>query len=129
MSKIILFCGLFAVVAVVYAQLEDFDNVDVDEILASQRLVDNYISCFKTGQKCSPEGQKARELLPEVLKTNCAKCTEAQNVKIKKILDWITVNRPDEFLELENQYDPEHKYREEFKDQLEKRNIVLPPLK
>lgn len=55
-------------VAVVWARPQEtytdqFDNVDVDEILQSERLLGNYINCLKTGKKCTPDGQKLRGML------------------------------------------------------------------
>ncbi|KAF5299913.1 hypothetical protein FQR65_LT09308 [Abscondita terminalis] len=108
---------------------DEFDNIDIDEILGNKRLVDNYLHCARTGQKCTPDGQKARELIPDALKTKCVKCTDVQKEKVQKILEWAIQNRPDDFLDLENQFDPEHVYRAQYADELNARNIVLPPLK
>ena len=107
---------------------DEFDHIDIDEILASERLVDNYIHCAKTGQKCTPEGQKLREKIPDALKNKCSRCSEEQKGKIYKILEWAIQNRPNDFLEIENIHDPDHYYREFYKAELEARNIVLPPV-
>ncbi|KAK4885684.1 hypothetical protein RN001_001955 [Aquatica leii] len=132
MKAVIVFT-LLVVVAVVYGQsdtyTDEFDKIDIDEILASRRLVENYLHCAKTGQKCTPDGQKARELIPDALKTRCSKCTLAQKVKVQKVLEWAIQNKPEDFLELETQFDPEHQYRKEYADELKQKNIVLPPLK
>ncbi|KAK4885683.1 hypothetical protein RN001_001954 [Aquatica leii] len=108
---------------------DESDNIDIDEILANNRLVDSYINCVKTGQKCTPIGQRARELLPDALKTKCSTCTNIQKERMQKALEWVIQNKPNNFLELENQFDPEHQYRKQNSDELKKRNIVLPPLK
>lgn len=39
---------------------DQFDSIDIDEILQSQRLLDNYFHCLKTGQKCTTEGLKLK---------------------------------------------------------------------
>ncbi|KAF5299914.1 hypothetical protein FQR65_LT09309 [Abscondita terminalis] len=108
---------------------DEFDNVDVDELLSNPRLIDNYIHCIKTGQKCTPDGQRARELLPDALQTKCAKCTDKQKSNAHKILEWAIQNRPEVFLEIEEQYDPTHQYRNDYEEELKAHNINLPPLK
>ncbi|KAF5299916.1 hypothetical protein FQR65_LT09311 [Abscondita terminalis] len=132
--KFLFVAVLFVVIAAAWCKpaelyTDEFDNIDEDAILASERLVNNYIACAKTGKKCTPDGKKFRELIPDALKTKCSKCTPVQKTKSKKILNWITTNRPDDFLEIEDIFDPEHKYRNEYADELKKDNIVLPPLK
>jgi hypothetical protein len=37
-----------------------YDNINVDEILASDRLVDNYIKCLLDKGKCTPEGTELK---------------------------------------------------------------------
>lgn len=37
-----------------------YDNINLDEILSSKRLVKAYISCLLTGKGCSPEGNELR---------------------------------------------------------------------
>ncbi|KAB0804919.1 hypothetical protein PPYR_01889 [Photinus pyralis] len=108
---------------------DEFDNIDIDEILSSKRLVDNYIHCFKTGQKCTPDGQKFRDVLPKAMKSKCEDCSPAQREKVFKVVEWAAQNRPDDFLELENIYDSQHEYRREFEAELKQRNIALPPLR
>ncbi|KAB0804920.1 hypothetical protein PPYR_01890 [Photinus pyralis] len=131
MNKVIL-VSMLVLVASVWgrpADDEDFDKLDVDEILASERLVNNYIGCAKKISPCTKEGLKLRELVPKTLKNKCADCSEERKAKVYKILEWMIQNRPDDFLEIETMYDKEHVYRGEFADELKSRNIVLPPLK
>ncbi|KAB0804922.1 hypothetical protein PPYR_01892 [Photinus pyralis] len=132
--KTLLVVLFFAIIAAAWARpkelyTDEFDNIDEDAILASKRLVDNYIHCAKTGKKCSPDGQKFRDLIPQALKTRCEKCTETQKTKIKKILKWIVENRPNDFLEIEALFDKTHEYRTLYADELKKENIILPALK
>ncbi|KAF5299909.1 hypothetical protein FQR65_LT09304 [Abscondita terminalis] len=108
---------------------DEYDNINIDEILANKRLVDNYVHCIKTGQKCTPDGLKAREVIPEALNTKCAKCSDIQKEKVSKVLEWVIQNRPNDFLTIEAQFDPEHRYRKEYEVELNERNIVLPNLK
>ncbi|KAF5301377.1 hypothetical protein FQA39_LY10775 [Lamprigera yunnana] len=125
--------SFFVVIAYVCARpdtyTDEFDHIDVDEILSNPRLIDNYVHCLKTGQKCTPDGLKAREILPDALSTKCTKCTDVQKENAHKILEWASQHRPDDFLEIEAQFDPDHHYRRDYEDELNKRNIHLPSLK
>ncbi|KAF5299912.1 hypothetical protein FQR65_LT09307 [Abscondita terminalis] len=129
LSLFVLFFAFVAVNGAPETYTDEFDNIDVDEVLSNPRLIDKYIHCVKTGQKCTPDGQRARELLPDALQTKCSKCTEKQKSNAQKILEWAIQNRPDVFLEIEEQYDPTHQYRKEYEDELKAHNIHLPPLK
>ena len=125
---------LFTIIAAAWARpaelyTDEFDNIDEDAILASKRLVDNYIQCAKTGKKCTPDGKKFRELIPDALKTKCSKCTDTQKRKSRKILQWIVENRPEDFLDIETIFDASHEYRRLYTDELKKDNIVLPALR
>jgi hypothetical protein len=37
-----------------------YDNVDLEEILKSDRLLKNYVNCLLDKGKCSPDGQELR---------------------------------------------------------------------
>lgn len=37
-----------------------YDNVDIDEILHSDRLLSNYMKCLLDTGRCTPEGQELR---------------------------------------------------------------------
>ncbi|KAB0804921.1 hypothetical protein PPYR_01891 [Photinus pyralis] len=124
--KLIISLGLFALFACVWAAYEEFDGIDIEEILNSPRLVDNYIKCAKTGQKCSTDAQKMKAIVPGALKSKCPECSEEQKAKIQRVFEWVIQNRPQDFLEIEKIHDPEHHYRADYADELAARNIVLP---
>jgi hypothetical protein len=37
-----------------------YDNINVDEILASDRLVENYVKCLLDKGRCTPEGAELK---------------------------------------------------------------------
>jgi hypothetical protein len=37
-----------------------YDNINIDEILASDRLVNNYIKCLLDQGRCTPEGAELK---------------------------------------------------------------------
>ena len=61
-----------------------YDNIDLDEILASDRLLENYFNCIMERGKCTPDGTELKceyrafwHLLPRVVhcRTNVIICT------------------------------------------------------
>ncbi|KAK4885677.1 hypothetical protein RN001_001948 [Aquatica leii] len=105
---------------------DQFDNVDIDEILQSDRLLNNYYNCLVTGNKCTPDAQKLRDVLPDALQTDCQKCTEVQKTQSTKVIDFLVKNKIEMFQELEKIFDPNREYRKTFGEKLKAAGIVLP---
>jgi hypothetical protein len=51
-----------------------YDNINLDDILKSERLLNNYFNCLMDRGKCTPDGNELKRTLPDALKTECAKC-------------------------------------------------------
>jgi hypothetical protein len=66
-----------------------YDNVDVDEILKSERLLLNYINCLMEEGPCTEDGRELKETLPDAISTNCSKCTEKQKSGSEKIMHFM----------------------------------------
>lgn len=49
-----------AAVATGSAYTTKYDNIDVDQILASKRLVNNYVQCMLDKKPCTPEGAELK---------------------------------------------------------------------
>ncbi|KAK9892197.1 hypothetical protein WA026_019002 [Henosepilachna vigintioctopunctata] len=101
--------------AVAYAEKarydSKFDNIDLNEIFQSARLIKNYHDCFMDRGKCTPQGAQIKKNLPDALKTECDKCTEKQKENAKKTLNFLLEEKPDLYKELEAKYDPDQVYR------------------
>lgn len=68
MAKIVVALGLVAALCATAWAAEtyksNFENVDVDKILASKRLVDNYVLCLTDNNKpCPPDGADLKRKL------------------------------------------------------------------
>lgn len=64
MAKIAIL-GLITILAVIVNAQEDkyttkFDNINVDEILQSDRLMQNYVKCIKDEGPCTPDGAEIK---------------------------------------------------------------------
>ncbi|KAH8402317.1 hypothetical protein KR009_011357 [Drosophila setifemur] len=92
-----------------------FDNIDVDEILKSDRLFTNYYKCLIDTGKCTPEGRELKKSLPDALKTECSKCSEKQRQNTDKIIRFIIDNKPEEWKVLQAKFDPEEIYVKRYR--------------
>lgn len=87
----------FCIIAIVYISAcqgdetydVKFDNVDVDEILKSERLLTNYITCLLDKGPCTEDGRDLKEILPDAIGTDCSKCTEKQKEGSTKIMHFM----------------------------------------
>ncbi|XP_012153654.1 chemosensory protein 3 [Megachile rotundata] len=91
-----------------------FDNVDVDQILHSDRLLNNYFKCLMDEGRCTSDGAELKKILPDALETECKKCTEKQREVTKKVIKHLVNNKPEMWQKLVDKYDPEKKYRVKF---------------
>lgn len=76
MKFLIFACFAIAAVAV-NAQTKyttKYDSVNLDQILKSDRLLNNYINCLLDKGKCSPDATELKNILPDALKTECSRC-------------------------------------------------------
>ncbi|KAL3289156.1 hypothetical protein HHI36_003592 [Cryptolaemus montrouzieri] len=102
-----------------------YDNVDLDEIIKSDRLVNSYFKCLMTGEGCTPDGSELRKILPDAIKTGCEKCSQKHKDGSKKIMNHLIANKPDLYKQLEAKYDPEGTYKLKYKAELEKQGIKV----
>lgn len=56
-----------------------YDGVNLEEILKSDRLLNNYFKCLMDTGKCTPDGNELKRTLPDALKTECSKCKSEQS--------------------------------------------------
>nr|AIT38552.1 chemosensory protein 1 [Bemisia tabaci] len=95
-----------------------FDNIDLEAILKNEKLVDNYTKCLMDEGPCTNEGRTLKKLLPDALKTACAKCTEKQKTGARKVIKFYQTQHPEDFKKLQQKYDPEGKFKAEFEKAL-----------
>lgn len=93
MPKFSFFC-LIVVVYIATCQGEEtydvkYDNVDVDEILKSERLLTNYINCLLDEGPCTEDGKALKDILPDSISSDCSKCTEKQKIGSEKIMQFM----------------------------------------
>ncbi|KAJ8928810.1 hypothetical protein NQ314_018576 [Rhamnusium bicolor] len=118
-------CLVFVVVviALVWARPDEkyttkYDNVDLDEIIKSDRLLKNYVNCLLEKGNCTPDGTELKKVLPDALHTECSKCSETQKNGSKKIIRFLIDNKAEWYKELEAKYDKEGSYKKKYQEEL-----------
>ncbi|KAF0767288.1 ejaculatory bulb-specific protein 3-like [Aphis craccivora] len=91
-----------------------YDNIDVDQVLASKRLVNSYVQCLLDKKPCTPEGAELRKILPDALKTQCAKCNATQKNAALKVVDRLQKDYDAEWKQLLDKWDPKREHFQKF---------------
>ncbi|XP_066259549.1 ejaculatory bulb-specific protein 3-like isoform X2 [Euwallacea similis] len=102
-----------------------FDNIDVDDILQSDRLFKNYMNCLLDKGTCTPLGKELKDNLPDGLENGCSKCSPKQKEIGRKVLKFLIEEKRPYFDQLEAKYDPNGKYRARYDADLKKEGIQL----
>ncbi|NJI29762.1 ejaculatory bulb-specific protein 3-like [Anopheles albimanus] len=123
---VVIALALFAAVAAQDKYTTKYDGIDADEILKSDRLFNNYYKCLLDQGRCTPDGNELKRILPDALKNNCAKCSEKQRQGATHVIDYLILNRNEQWKVLQKKYDPEGKYLDMYRDDAKKAGIELP---
>ncbi|XP_003705120.1 chemosensory protein 1 [Megachile rotundata] len=74
---------------------DKYDYVDIDKILANDKLREQYYKCFMEVQPCvTADAQFFKEHITEAFVTKCRLCTERQKELFDKMADWYNKNEP-----------------------------------
>jgi len=95
---------------------DKWDNLDLDEILSSDRLLNKYVDCLMDKGRCAPDAKTLKDTLPDALENECSKCTEKQKDGSTKVIRHFVNKRPDLWKQLEVKYDPKGIYAAKYKD-------------
>nr|QRF70950.1 chemosensory protein [Semiothisa cinerearia] len=122
--NLLLLVTLAGVAAIAYGKpatkyTDKWDNINVDEILESNRLLKGYVDCLLDRGRCTPDGKALKDTLPDALENECSKCTEKQKTGSDKVLKHLINKRPDLWKELAVKYDPDNKYQDRYKDKIQ----------
>lgn len=91
-----------------------YDNVDVDEILKSNRLFNGYYKCLMDNGPCTPDARELKSVLSDALLTNCGKCSEKQKAGTQKVIKYIVKNKPQQWEALRKKYDPDNQFATKY---------------
>ncbi|CAG9860082.1 unnamed protein product [Phyllotreta striolata] len=95
-----------------------YDNVDVDTIIKSDRLLLNYVKCLLNTGKCTTDAAELKRVLPDALQTDCSKCSEVQKKGSKKIIRHLIDNKSEWYSDLEAIYDKDGTYKAKYEKEI-----------
>ncbi|CAG4947300.1 unnamed protein product [Colias eurytheme] len=124
MKTILVLAALVAVVVSLPADTynPEYDNFNAQELVGNIRLLKNYGKCFLDDGPCTPEGNDFKKVIPEALRTSCAKCTPKQRELVRTVVRGFQTKLPDMWQQLVNKEDPKGQYTQAFKEFLEASN-------
>lgn len=93
-----------------------YDQIDVDTILKSERLSNQYTQCLLDKGPCTADGRSLKQILPEAVATQCAKCNDRQKEIARKICAYLKEKNPQAWELFVDKYDPDKKYLEKFEE-------------
>ncbi|GLV39844.1 Ejaculatory bulb protein III [Carabus blaptoides fortunei] len=96
-----------------------YNHLDIERILNNKRLVTYYAMCLIGTGPCTPQGTEFKRILPEALKSNCARCTEKQQVTAYLAIRRLKKEYPKIWSELQGEWDPTGEYVSTFVNTIE----------
>nr|XP_031831862.1 ejaculatory bulb-specific protein 3-like [Nomia melanderi] len=91
-----------------------YDNVDVDAVLNSERLLNGYVNCLLDRGACTPDAAEIKKNLPDALEHDCSACSEKQKEVSDKVTHYLIDHRAEDWSLLEAKYDPSGAYRQRY---------------
>uniref|UniRef100_A0A1L8DPF7 Putative insect pheromone-binding family n=1 Tax=Nyssomyia neivai TaxID=330878 RepID=A0A1L8DPF7_9DIPT len=91
-----------------------YDDMDIEDLLSNNRILNNYIKCLVNEGPCTPDAKELKNILPDALESDCAKCTEKQRIGTEIVLKYLLENRPDAWETLEKVYDFAGVYKQKY---------------
>ncbi|XP_050541673.1 ejaculatory bulb-specific protein 3-like [Daktulosphaira vitifoliae] len=98
-----------------------YDNINIDQIFGSKRLVNSYVQCLLDipNRPCTVEGQELKNILPDALKNLCVRCSEKHKEIALKVVTRLEKDYQKEWKQLRDKWDPTGEYYVKFTDFIE----------
>ncbi|CAB0040473.1 unnamed protein product [Trichogramma brassicae] len=113
---VMLFCCMSVALAA-NAYTNKYDNVNVDQILNSPRLLQSYMKCMLDEGNCTPDGRELKRTLPDALATGCTKCNEKQKAVAAKVINFLMTKKANDWARLLAKYDPNGEFERRYRAQ------------
>nr|WIW78358.1 chemosensory protein 24/26b [Heliconius charithonia] len=123
---IVLLCCFMATVLAVEKYSDEFDNVDIQEILNNKKLLRSYANCILDKGRCTPDGKELKEHLQDALETGCEKCTDFQDKESKRVIKHLIKQELEIWKELTDRFDPKGIWRKKYEEQARAEGIIIP---
>nr|ALS03830.1 chemosensory protein 5 [Ectropis obliqua] len=111
--------SLLSVFSVALTQCEEiytnkYDGVDLEEILANERLLTGYVNCLLDLGPCTPDAKELKKNLPDAIENDCEKCTDRQRDGADEVMHHIINHRPQDWQKLELKYNEDGSYKRKY---------------
>ncbi|CAB3234961.1 unnamed protein product [Arctia plantaginis] len=93
---------------------DQYDDINVGEILENKKLLVPYIKCVLDQGRCVPEGKELKAHIKDALQNGCAKCTDKQRKMARKVVKHLKEKEQDYYKQMVSKYDPEDKYKSTY---------------
>ncbi|KAL0117753.1 hypothetical protein PUN28_008864 [Cardiocondyla obscurior] len=100
-----------------------YDNLDVDAIINSNRLLTQYVNCILEKGSCTVDGRSLKHTLPVALATQCENCSDKQKYMARKVSNHLKKNKPNIWAEFLEKYDPDKEYITSFEEFLAQEEV------
>ncbi|XP_072942934.1 allergen Tha p 1-like [Epargyreus clarus] len=116
MKTVLVLCVLVAAAAAFPGETYNpkYDNFNGQEIAENERLLTSYGNCFAHKGPCTQEGQNIRKIIPEALRTSCAKCTPKQRELVRIVVHAFQKKQPQIWNDIVKKEDPNGEFIESF---------------
>lgn len=91
-----------------------YDNIDIDAVINSERLLNGYVNCLLDRGPCAPDAAELKKNLPDALEHDCSACSETQKLAADKVSQHLIDYKPEEWSLLEEKYDPTGTYKQHY---------------
>ncbi|XP_049831592.1 ejaculatory bulb-specific protein 3-like [Schistocerca gregaria] len=115
------------VAALVAAASAQFGGTDPGGLLNDPAALTQIIQCLlaNSDSGCSLQGRLLKSVLPQLLQSNCAQCSEAQRQDVANVLRHLVNERPEEWQRLAAKYDPAGTLRTQHGDEWRARGVNM----
>ncbi|KOC61899.1 Ejaculatory bulb-specific protein 3 [Habropoda laboriosa] len=91
-----------------------YDDVNIDAVLNSERLLNAYVNCLMNRGACAPDAAELKKNLPDALEHECSACSEKQKEIADKLSHYLIDHREEDWSLLEAKYDSTGAYRQRY---------------
>ncbi|KZC06684.1 PREDICTED: ejaculatory bulb-specific protein 3-like [Dufourea novaeangliae] len=91
-----------------------YDNIDIDTVINSERLLNGYVNCLLDHGACTPDAAELKKNLPDALEHDCSACSAKQKEVANKVSQYLIDHRREDWSLLEAKYDPTGAYRQQY---------------
>nr|QRM13495.1 chemosensory protein 1 [Frankliniella intonsa] len=134
MAKILLCLAVVALAALATAAPKPdekfttkYDNINIDEILANKRLLNNYLNCIldKPKARCTADALELKKSIPDALTNECAKCSEKQKELSEKVVRHLVDHEKTSWEEVKAKFDPTGIYEKRYEKIAQEKGVAV----